>query len=258
MTNIIVGKNVSFQIQKYRILEDISFHLDKGEFVGIIGPNGSGKSTLLKNIYKIYKPTSGLINLYDKDIESMSNRDTANKISVVAQENDANFDFTVKEVVAMGRYPKKNMLDTLTEKDNQIIIDSIKKVAMEKFLNSSFLDLSGGEKQRVIIARALAQETDVIIMDEPTNHLDIGSQINALELIKNSGKSILAALHDLAVAINYCDRIYVLYNGKVLCSGKPSEVITKSLIYKLYGVHAEVFQYDRKTFVNYQPSNASI
>lgn len=251
MTNVIVGKNVGFTINNYTILQDISFHLDKGEFIGIIGPNGSGKSTLLKNVYKIHAPTSGVIELDGIDITAMTNRQTANKIAVVAQENNANFDFTVQEVVAMGRYPKKKLIDTLSEIDQRIIRESIKQVEMESFTNSSFLDLSGGEKQRILIARAIAQQTDIVIMDEPTNHLDIGSQVSALDLIKRSGKSILVALHDLAIAINYCDRIYVLHQGKVISSGKPSEVITESLIYRLYGIRAEVFQHKDRTFVNY-------
>lgn len=125
-------------------------------------------------------------------------------------------------------------------------------VGMEKFLDRSFLSLSGGEKQRVLIARALAQETEMIILDEPTNHLDIGSQIKTLSLLKNSGKTVLTALHDLSLAARFCDRIYVLKGGNNLCDGKPAELISSELVKELYQIDAEVFQREEKIYIDYK------
>lgn len=248
---VIQVTDLKFSVQNRNILEGVSLTVEEGEFVGIIGPNGSGKSTLLKNIYKVLTPKSGTIKLKGREIIKMSNRATSAQLAVVAQEDSSNFDFTVKEVVSMARYHKKKMLETLDKEDDKIIANAIEAVGMTAFINQSFLELSGGEKQRVLFARALAQQTEIVILDEPTNHLDIGSQVSLLRLMKNSGKSVLAALHDLAMASNYCDRIYVIDKGHIICQGPPRQIITDSLINKLYGIEAEVFEYKEKLFVDY-------
>lgn len=245
-------ESLCFSIGKQLLLQDVSLQVNQGEFVGIIGPNGSGKSTLLKNIYKIYEPTAGSIWIDKEEVARITNRAMARKLAVVAQESGASFDFTVREVVSMGRYPRKGMLETLDQEDDQIVTDALTQVTMEDFAERSFLDLSGGEKQRVLIARALAQQTQILILDEPTNHLDIGSQISALNLIKSSGKTVLTALHDLSAAFKYCDRVYLLHQGKVVASGIPTEVITDAAIFSLYGIHAEVFRHGSGTFIDYQ------
>ncbi|WRS28662.1 ABC transporter ATP-binding protein [Oscillospiraceae bacterium MB08-C2-2] len=233
------------------ILNDVSMEVGEGEFVGVIGPNGSGKSTLLKNIYKVLSPAKGKILLYGQDIQKLTNRQAASRLAVVAQENSANFDFTVEEVVSMGRYPSKKMLDTLDEQDSAIIQQVIRSVGIEAFAKHSFLHLSGGEKQRALIARAMAQQTEIIVLDEPTNHLDIGSQIHTLRMLKSSGKTILAALHDLGTASRCCDRIYVMQEGAILCSGKPKDIITKPLIEALYHIQADIFDHNEKLFIDF-------
>lgn len=245
-------KDLSYEIKKQIILQDVSLEVREGEFVGIIGPNGSGKSTLLKNIYKVLRPGSGSILLKEENLLTMSNRRMANHISVVAQESGANFDFTVEEVVQMGRYSKKSLLETANEEDKGIVKQALMRTGMEAFKDRSFLTLSGGEKQRVLIARSFAQETEMIILDEPTNHLDAGSQMKILTLLKNSGKTVLAALHDLALAGRFCDRIYVLQKGRVDCSGTPSAVISDELIRRLYETEANVFRYKEKMYIDYQ------
>ena len=176
----------------------------------------------------------------------------AERLAVVAQESEANFDFTVGEVVQMGRYPRKRLMEAANEQDGEKVKESLQLVGMEDFLNRSFLTLSGGEKQRVLIARALAQETEMVILDEPTNHLDIGSQIKTLSLLKHSGKTVLTALHDLGLAARFCDRIYVLKDGEKLCDGKPSELISSELVKTLYHIDAEVFQRNEKIYIDYQ------
>lgn len=249
--SVIDVERVGFTIRDQVILSDVSLTVRYGEFVGVIGPNGSGKSTLLKSIYRVHTPTSGQIRIRGRLQSQMTNRQAARALAVVSQETQVNFDFSVTEVVAMGRYPQKRMLDTLNQNDEGIIADALAAVEMETFSERSFLSLSGGEKQRVLIARALAQQTDIIILDEPTNHLDLGSQLSAMKLIRSTGKTVLAALHDLSIAAHYCDRIYALQKGRVLCSGAPRDVITAELVQRLYGVHAEVFDHNEKLFLDY-------
>ena len=245
-------KRIRYAVREFEILKQVSITVEPGEFVGIIGPNGSGKSTLLKNIYKVLTPTGGDIFVKGHNLAHMTNRQMAREIAVVAQENNTSFDFSVEEVVSMGRYPHKKMMEPLGNDDREAVYAMIEQVGMKAFLKSSFLNLSGGEKQRVLIARALVQDTDLVVLDEPTNHLDMGSQIKTLNMMKDSGKTILAALHDLSVASKYCDRIYVMLAGEILCEGKPGDVICEKLINQLYGVSAEVFGHNGRMFIDYQ------
>ena len=244
-------KNLTYKVRHKTLIHDITMEVNDKELIGIIGPNGSGKSTLLKNIYKMLTPESGEILLDGQSLLHMSNRQMAQKIAVVSQENNTSFDFDVSEVVQMGRYPRKKLMENVNEDDRKIVRQSLKMVGMEDFYDRSFLSLSGGEKQRILIARALAQQTDMIILDEPTNHLDIGSQMKTLQLLKQSGKTVLTALHDLTFAGKFCDRVYVLWQGTVYAQGRPADVIKKELIKKLYDVEAELFERNGKIYIDY-------
>lgn len=244
-------KNIKYSIDEMDILKDVSLSIQKGQFVGIIGPNGSGKSTFLKNIYKILKPDEGCVYINGKDILKMSNREFANEVAVVAQENSTSFDFTVKDIILMGRYSKKKLFDRSDKNDLELVRNALETVGMSGFEERSFSKLSGGEKQRIVIARALVQETEVLILDEPTNHLDIGSQIKTLKLLKESDKTILTALHDLNIASKYCDVIFVIDDGKVLKYGKPRDIIDRGLIKKLYDIDSEVMVNDNSVVINY-------
>lgn len=244
-------EHLGYRIKNKAILRNIDLEVREHEFVGIIGPNGSGKSTLLKNIYKVLTPTEGEIRINSENLRTMSNRQMASKLAVVAQENGANFDFTVEEVVQMGRYFKKKPLEVSNEADREVVRQMLERTGMEAFRERSFLSLSGGEKQRVLIARAFAQETDMIVLDEPTNHLDAGSQMNTLKLLKASGKTVLTALHDLSLANRFCDRIYVLCEGQIYCHGAPEEIISEKMIEELYGIEAEIFHHSGRMYIDY-------
>ncbi|WP_125153011.1 ABC transporter ATP-binding protein [Clostridium rectalis] len=246
-------ENLSYEIENKNICHKIELNINKGEFIGIIGPNGSGKSTLLKNIYKVLIPNEGSIYLNNKDLVKSSNRESAEEMAVVAQENNIGFDFTVKDIVLMGRYPRKKLFQRSDSLDVDIIRKSLGKVGMENMINKSFPSLSGGEKQRVLIARALAQETEFLILDEPTNHLDIGCQIKILKFLKNLKKTILISIHDLNMAAEYCDRIYAIKEGKIVASGTPKEVLSVELIKKLYEVESELSEdpITKKIKINY-------
>lgn len=246
------AEHLHYSIRGTEILHDISMQVDDGEFVGVIGPNGSGKSTLLKNIYKMLKPDSGHIFLEGERLDHMGNRRMARRMAVVTQENHADFDFTVHEVIEMGRYPVKKLTETLDETDETAVRRALDMVGLGSLEERSFLTLSGGEKQRVLIARAFAQETPLIVLDEPTNHLDIGSQIQILSILKRSGKTVLMALHDLSLAAKYCTRIYVMAGGRVAAEGQPFGLISGELVGKLYGLKADVFTHNGSLFIDYR------
>ena len=233
-------ENLTYSYGEKAGINEVSLHVDAGEFVGLIGPNGSGKSTVLKNIYRGLSPDGGSIFLDGENLLSMSYRKSAQKMAVVGQENEVPFDFTVEEIVAMGRSPHKKLFDIDTPHDKQMVHHALEHVGMEKLAKRSYLHLSGGEKQRVLIARAIAQESDFFILDEPTNHLDISYQMQIFDFIKRLRVTVLSAIHDLNMAALYCDRLYVLKNGRIVTEGTPEEVLTAETIYNVYGVHSSV------------------
>lgn len=231
---------VSWSAEAVQIIREIDLYVQQGEFVGLIGPNGSGKSTLLKAIYRVLRPDFGRISLRNSDIWQQSARQTAQQTAVVAQESSVEFNFTVREIVAMGRNPHKGMFERDTDADDEIITSALARVDMATFAERDYRNLSGGEKQRVLIARALAQQTPFIVLDEPTNHLDIRYQLEILALIDSLNVTKLAALHDLNLAAAYCDRLYLLLDGQILASGAPRDVLSPRLIQQAYGVQVAV------------------
>ena len=248
--------NFSYDTEK-KIIEDINLNVKKGEFVGIIGPNGSGKSTILKNIYRALDPASGTAFLDGENIYKMSYKAMATKVGVVGQENYVPFDFKVEDIVAMGRSPHKKLFDGDTKADKEIVMAALDKIGMKHMAKRNYQHLSGGEKQRVIIARVLAQQTDFLILDEPTNHLDIGYQLSIFDLVKNLGVTVLSAIHDLNIAALYCDRIYILKQGKLYASGTPEELLTSKTIREVYGINADVIIHPvtQKVNITYLPKS---
>lgn len=228
------------------ILKGIDFSLHDKEFVGIIGPNGSGKSTFLKCVYRIQKPTGGKIYFDGKDIDEMSYRESALKLAVVAQHNFYSFDFNVLDVVLMGRSPHKKILERDNLEDFRIAREALAKVGMQDFEKRSFTTLSGGEQQRVILARALTQQTECLVLDEPTNHLDIKYQLQIMDIVKGLNLTVVAAIHDLNIAAMYCDRLIAIRAGEVVGMGTPRELLTEKFIYDMYEIESQV-NYDEKT-----------
>ncbi len=233
-------KDIEVAYNARKILKGISVHADDHEFVGIIGPNGSGKSTLLKCIYRILNPDAGQVFLDGEELHSMSIKKSALKLAVVAQHNYYNFDFSVREVVLMGRAPHKKTLERDNAEDYRIVDEALRTVQMDAFAERTFSTLSGGEQQRVILARALAQQTPALVLDEPTNHLDITHQIMLMELVKNLNQTVISAIHDMNIAAKYCDRIYVMKDGVLRAEGTPKEVLTPDMLREIYGVEAEI------------------
>lgn len=233
-------EQVTWAVEAKKILDNITLTVDDGQFVGLLGPNGSGKSSLLRTIYRVLKPDAGLITLDGADVWQQSAREVAQHMAVVMQERIGDFDFSVHEIVMMGRTPHKTMFDRDTTEDFQLVHEALRRVDMADFAKRSFLTLSGGEKQRVLIARALVQQARFLVLDEPTSHLDVHYQLEILELVKNLGVTTIAALHELNLAAFYCDYLYVLKGGKLVATGTPEAVLHPDLIREVYGVWSEV------------------
>jgi iron complex transport system ATP-binding protein len=227
---------ISVTIERSTIVAGCRLVAEPGEFVGLVGPNGSGKSTLLRTIYRSIRPMAGQVFLDDNDVWQLSARASAQRTAVVAQETHGEFDFTVEDVVAMGRSPHKGLLERESADDREIVADSLSRVGMAPFAQRIFSTLSGGEKQRVLVARALAQQGHVLVLDEPTNHLDIKAQLDLLELVRSLGVTTIAALHELNHAAAYCDRIYVMSEGAVVAVGRPAETLSPDVLRDVFGV----------------------
>lgn len=251
----IKAEDIKVNIGEKNILKGINIDVDNKEFIGIIGPNGSGKSTFLKCLYKTLKPSSGIIKLDDINMTNISTKNSAKKMAVVAQHNYYDFDFKVEDIVLMGRSPHKKMMERDSKRDYDIVNEALEKVDMIKLKDRNFNTLSGGEQQRIILARALAQQTDCLILDEPTNHLDIKYQLQLMNTVKNLNIEVIAAIHDLNIALMYCDKIYVLKDGNIVSFGAPKEVLTKELIRDVYEVDAVINRDEQENIVNisYKP-----
>jgi iron complex transport system ATP-binding protein len=232
-----------------KVLNDVNIHVKKKQFVGIVGPNGSGKSTLLKCIYRVLKPTGGIVKLENQNIENMKVHETAKKMAVVAQHNQHSFDFIVEDMVLMGRSPFKKALERNSQKDHEIVSESLKIVDMIDYRKREFSSLSGGEQQRIILARALAQKPECLILDEPTNHLDIKHQLQLINIIKDLNISVVAAMHDLNIAMKYCDYVYVLKNGNLVSCGKTENVLTEEMIKDVFEVSASVHKFNGESHI---------
>ncbi len=233
-------KELKVNLSKKEIVKGIDLAVSDNKFIGLIGPNGSGKSTLLKAVYGVIKPTVGDVFISDKDIKSYNKKSLAKTLGVVSQFNNINFDFKVIDIVLMGRAPYKGLLEQDNKDDYDMALKALSQVGMIDFVQKSFSLLSGGEKQRVILARAITQNPKILILDEPTNHLDIKYQLEVMSIVKSLNICVLAALHDLTLASQFCDELYVLKDGIIMYSGAPNKVITEEMIKNVYDVESNV------------------
>ena len=236
----ILAEAVKMAFGSKQILKGIDFTLRNKEFVGIIGPNGSGKSTFLKCVYRVQRPSAGRIRFNGRDLDELSYRESALQLAVVAQHNVYSFDFSVLEVVLMGRSPHKKLLQRDNLEDYRIARRALAVVGLADFEERSFATLSGGEQQRVILARALTQQTECLVLDEPTNHLDIKYQLQIMDIVKSLDLTVVAAVHDLNIAAMYCDRLVAIKEGQVVGVGTPRQLLTKQFIYDMYEVRSKV------------------
>jgi iron complex transport system ATP-binding protein len=226
------------------VLGDVSLTVDRGQIVGLLGPNGSGKTTLLRILAGILPPRSGRVRIDGQPIERLTRREMARRVAVVPQETQSTFDFSVLDMVLMGRYPHLGPFQLEGAADQEIARDALAATGTAALAPRPFATLSGGEKQRVVIAGALAQASDVLLLDEPTASLDLGYQFEIAGLLRrlNSerGTTMIVSTHDLNLAAALCGRLVLLGNGRVVAQGPTRETLTSANIRTLYGIEAEV------------------
>ena len=225
-------------------LRDVSVRIEPRSLTGLLGPNGCGKTTLLKLLSGILKPDAGTVRLGDRALTSFSARGVARQIAVVPQETHPAFDFTVMEMVLMGRHPHLGTFQLEGPDDLAIARDALTATGTAHLADRAYMTLSGGEKQRVVIASALAQMPTVLLLDEPTASLDLGYQLEVASLLRrlnrDRGVTMVMATHDLNLAASVCDTLVLVRDGRVLRQGATSEVLTSATVEQLYGVIAEV------------------
>ena len=245
-------QDIHYSIGEKKILNGVSLKVEGGQFQTILGPNGSGKSTLLKTIYRQLKPDSGQILLDGKSLDQVSLKETAKKMAVVTQFNTLQFDCTVEEIVMLGRTPHLSFLQKESDRDHLLVQDALDKVGMSEKKTRYYSSLSGGEKQRVILARALAQEPKLLLLDEPTNHLDIKYQLEMLALVKELGINILAVLHDIQLACRFSDYIYLMKGGEIVAQGVPRDAVTPQSLQAVYDVQSRItWTDDQQAMIQY-------
>lgn len=231
--------NISGGYGQHPVVNDVSFHVERGKIVGVLGPNGSGKSTLLKMISGIITPTQGEVLLDGKPIESYPTKKLAQKMAVLPQLHANAFSNTVRETVSLGRYPyQRGIFASWSEQDESAVMNAIEATGIRRYIDVDMSQLSGGEQQRVFIAQALAQQSQLLILDEPTNHLDIAHQKQILDLIRQQVDelqlTVLSVFHDINLASLYCDELLLLEDGKIRMFGKPHEVVMQGEIQQVY------------------------
>ncbi len=239
---ILKVNKVSVAYGKRIVLKDVDLVFEEGTLTGIVGPNGSGKSTLLKTIATLLKPIAGTVYLDFSELFKMSRREISKKISVVLTERPEADLIKVKDLVALGRYPYTNILGKLTERDLKIVEECLELVKAKHLEDRYFTELSDGEKQKVLIARALAQEPKVLILDEPTTFLDIRHRMEIMSILRNIAKSrniiVIASLHELDIAARFCDQIIIMNDGKIVKKGSPEEVLDEDTLSHVYSLES--------------------
>ncbi len=225
------------------VIDGVRIGLCRGEFVGLLGANGSGKSTLLRTFTGYQRPDAGTVRVCGRSLHTYGVKQIARMIAYVPQDTAVGFDFTVKQIVAMGRHPYQRRLTGHRRADEQAVYRAMQAADVLALADRSVLELSGGQRQMVFIAKALAQEPELLVLDEPISALDIRYQLRVLHLLRDitrKGVTAIAALHDLNLAARFCDRVYLLNQGSILAEGRPEEVLNEQNIMQAYGVQALV------------------
>ncbi|GIU45478.1 ABC cobalamin uptake system ATPase BtuD [Shewanella colwelliana] len=233
-------KGLSWHSGERAILADISASLEKGKMLGVIGPNGAGKSTLLRCLYRYLVPTCGDITLLGQDINTFSAKTFAQQVAVVLQDTPHYFDMTAQQLVGLGLTPHKGAFSLTSAQDKQDIANALATVGLTERASQPYEQLSGGEKQRALIARAIVQKPDLLILDEPTNHLDIRYQIQILELLRSLDITVIISIHDLNLASALCDQLLLLDKGQSVIQGTPAQVLNEQQIGSVFGVCCQV------------------
>jgi len=241
-------KNLTLAYGHNTVVRDISFAFEAGRMTGLVGPNGCGKSTVIKAISRVMAPASGGVTCNGRDVSCIPHMELARLVGVVPQIPLLPSNFTAFEVVLMGRNPHLGLFQYEGPRDMEIARRSMEQTRTEHLAGRRIGELSGGEIQSVVIARVLAQQTEGILLDEPTSNLDIGRQIEVLDLMKDlcrsQGLTVGVALHDRNLAVQYCDRLILLHEGRIKAEGTPAEVVTQENIREVYGAGSAVYSID--------------
>lgn len=237
---LLEAHNLVWQVSGKTIVDDVSFAIKQGQFVGLLGPNGAGKSSLMRCLYRVNQPTSGEVYFNGESVWQLSPKQNAKNMAVILQEHTEHLGLTVRDVVAQGLTPHKSFFQLDDDQDHSLIANVMSEMDVTDLSTKAFQTLSGGEKQRVMLARALVQQTELLIMDEPTNHLDVHYQTDMMAKVKNLNKTIFASFHDLNLAAAFCDVLLILDNGKLVASGTPQDVLTEGLIESVFRTKANV------------------
>jgi iron complex transport system ATP-binding protein len=239
------------------VVNGVTLAIERGELVGLLGPNGSGKTTMLKLLGGMLRPRHGSIAFEGRRLADWPRREAARKIAYVPQETHAPFDFSVMEIVLMGRFPHLGPFALEGPGDLEVAQQALEATGMSAFASRMFHTLSGGEKQRVVIASALAQEPELLLLDEPTASLDVGHQLEVQQLLTRlnagGGVAMVLSTHDLNFAASLCRRLILVRDGRVLASGPTEDVLTPAAVRALYGVDADVHMHERAGHLTVTP-----
>ena len=244
----------SYGLSEENLLDGINLNIEKGKFIGILGPNGCGKSTLLKVILKYLNPKEGIIKIENKELKEYTQSELAEILSFVPQKSSLTMPLTVEDVVYMGRVPyMKNRWTGFDREDREKVEKIMQMLKIDKFKNRVIFSLSGGEFQRVLLARALAQNTNIMLLDEPTSALDMNYALEIMKLtsyfVQNESLTAVMVLHDLNLASMYCDSIILLKNGKIAYEGTPKELFRPEILEEIYGFNCEVIENNGFSYV---------
>ncbi len=245
----IQAKNIHFSYNSNPVIHGVSMLLKQGSFLGMIGPNGAGKSTMLRILCGILQPHQGTVELFGENLADQPHKTIAQKIAFVPQETHFALDFPVKEIVSMGRYPYKRPFQREDPDDQAAIEYALLAANIIELRKRPINSLSSGERQRVVIARALAQSPRILLLDEPTSHLDLHHQFAIMELLQKlnaDGISIAVVHHDLNLASLYCQDLILMHGGKIFAEGKPNDLLNEKTLKEVYGAEVKIARHPDK------------
>ncbi|MEY2373961.1 ABC transporter ATP-binding protein [Lysinibacillus capsici] len=239
-------ENLASGYEQVRVFEGLNLTIEEGKVTTIIGPNGCGKSTLLKTIGRILKKQQGTVYLQEQNMQNLSTKDIAKKLAILSQTPIAPGQLKVEELIAYGRYPHRNNVNRLTNKDEEMIEWALTVTNTMEYRNRELAQLSGGQRQRVWLAMALAQETNILLLDEPTTYLDMAHQLEVLDIVKSLNEqhscTIVMVLHDINHAARYSDHLIAMRNGIIMQTGTPQEILSAEVMRKVFKIDARIME----------------